>query len=679
LGFFRWEAAIRYSFPQGLPRFRKGFSPMTFDRRVFLNACTRAGIASPLLPGILYTLAAQAQEAGSGASPATTSTAEPKPPAPPKITDEMLDRAAELAGVGPFTAEQKKMMLDGLNDQRDAYAQIRALKLANDVPPAYVFHPGPAAKDQAAVWGLPVESPDSPVKGLIFAPEGISPDPFKSFRPAAHADETVAFSTIRELAGLLAERRVTSLALTQMYIDRLKRYDSKLHFVITLTEERALAQAKKADEEIAAGHYRGPLHGIPWGAKDLLAVKGYPTTWGAGGFEHQSFDEDATVVQRLDEAGAVLIAKFSLGALAMGDKWFGGRTRNPWNPALGSSGSSAGSASAVAAGCVGFAIGSETLGSISSPSTRCGCSGLRPSFGLAPRTGAMALSWTMDKLGPICRSVEDCALVLETIAGPDGKDLSAAAVDFDWVPGLDWRKLRIGYLKSEFDPLPPLKLKEAPAGESAEDKKKREDANAEMQTGRARREYDRRYELAALDKLRAMGVNLTPVELPKLPWDAMVPLLTAEAAAAFDDLTMTGRDKLLTEQGPEDWPNDFRVARFYPAVEYIQANRARTLGVREFAKIFEQVDVIVTPSTDEQLIATNLTGNPAVIVPNGLRGDDAPPPPAIDDGDHDDIGGPGTPVSLTFLGGLYQDAKVAAFARAYQQATGFEKLHPKLD
>jgi len=333
----------------------------------------------------------------------------------------------------------------------------------------------------------------------------------------------------------------------------------------------------------------------------------------------------------------------------------------------------------VAAGCVGFAIGSETLGSISSPSTRCGCSGLRPSFGLVPRTGAMALSWTMDKLGPICRSVEDCALVLDVIHGPDGKDPSAATAGFDWNPGFDWKQLRVGYFKSEFDTLPPLKLKEAAAGETDEEKKKRENGNAEMQAGRARREYDRRYEQAALEKLRGMGVNLIPVELPKLPWGAMVPLLTAEAAAAFDDLTMTGRDKLLTEQGPEDWPNDFRVARFYPAVEYIQANRARTLAVRGLAKIFEQVDVVVTPSTDAQLIATNLTGNPAVIVPNGLRGDDAPKPPVIDDGDHDDIGGPGTPVSLTFLGALYQDGKVAAFARAYQQATGFEKLHPKLD
>jgi Asp-tRNA(Asn)/Glu-tRNA(Gln) amidotransferase A subunit family amidase len=640
---------------------------MTLDRRAFLNACRCAGIASPLLPGILLTLAAQAQEAAPDATSSAGAAA--KPPALPKITPEMLDQAAELAGVGPFTAEQKKMMLDGLNDQRDGYAQIRALKLTNDVPPAYVFHPGRAA----------VVEPEKP---CVDPKKGPWLDEYccgiRSIAEAPAHIEDLAFATIGDLSARLRDRAVTSLALTQMYIARLKRYDAKLHFVITLTEERAIAQAKKADEEIAAGHYRGPLHGIPWGAKDLLAVKGYPTTWGAGGFEHQWFDEDATVVQRLDEAGAVLIAKFSLGALAMGDKWFGGRTRNPWNPAQGSSGSSAGSASAVAAGCVGFAIGSETLGSISSPSTRCGCSGLRPSFGLVPRTGAMALSWTMDKLGPICRSVEDCALVLDVIHGPDGRDLSAAAAGFDWNPGLDWHGLRIGYLKSEFD-LPPLKLKEAAAGETDEEKKKREDANAEMVAGRARREYDRRYEQAALEKLRGMGVNLIPVELPKLPWEAMVPLLTAEAAAAFDDLTMSGRDRLLTEQGAEDWPNDFRVARYYPAVEYIQANRARTLAVRGFAKLFEQVDVIVTPSTDAQLIATNLTGNPAVILPNGLRGDDAPKPPLIDDGDHDDIGGPGTPVSITFLGGLYQDAKVAAFARAYQQATGFEKLHPKLD
>ncbi len=629
---------------------------MTIDRRGFLAACRGVGITSALLPGALYTLAAQAQESAPDSKSAEL----------PKITAEMLDQAAILAGVGPFTDEQKKMMLDALNEQRGDYERIRALKMPNSVPPAYVFHPQPAATAKAATRAE-AEKPRSAAwtpHAQVHAPARI---------------EDLAFASISELASLLLARQITSVTLTNMYLARLKRYDPKLHFVITLTEERALAQAKAADAEIAAGKYRGPLHGIPWGAKDLLAVKGYPTTWGAGGFEHQSFDEDATVVERLDAAGAVMLAKFTLGALAMGDKWFGGRTRNPWNPEQGSSGSSAGSASAVAAGCVAFAIGSETLGSISSPSTRCGDTGLRPTFGLVPRTGAMALSWTMDKLGPIARSVEDCALVLEAIHGPDGKDASVYPAEFRWERGLDWKKLRIGYLKSEFDPASPLKLREAKANETVEEKKKREDHNAGMQAGRARRDYDRRYEQAALDKLRGMGVKLIPVELPKLPYDAMVPLLTAEAAAAFDDLTMTGRDRLLTEQGIEDWPNAFRVARLYPAVEYIQANRARTLAIRGVTELFEKVDIIVTPSTETQLIATNLTGHPALILPNGMRGDDAPRPPKIDDGNHDDIGGPGTPVSLTFLAAHYQEAKLAAFANAYQQATGFHKLHPKLD
>ena len=627
------------------------------DRRGFLSACSRAGITSALLPGILYTLAAQAQDATPGTKPAELA----------KITAEMIDQAAVMAGVGPFTADQKKLMLDGLKDQRGLYEPIRALKLANSVAPAFVFHPLPAAKMEPAKLCKKPTFLNESCCGITSIPEA-----------PAHIED-LAFSSVSEIAKLLEYRKITSLELTKMYIARLKRYDSKLHFVITLTEERALAQAKKVDEEIAAGNYRGLVHGIPWGAKDLLAVKGYPTTWGAGGFEHQSFDEDATVVKRLDEAGAVLIAKFSLGALAMGDKWFGGRTRNPWNMEQGSSGSSAGSASAVAAGCVAFAIGSETLGSISSPSTRCGTTGLRPTFGMVPRTGAMALCWTMDKLGPIARSAEDCLEILGVIHGPDAKDISVSATEFNWFPQSDWKSLRIGYLKSEFDPPEALKLHEAVANETDDEKKKREDQNAQMKEARVRRDYDRRYELAALDKLRAMGVNLIPVELPKLPYDAMVPLLTAEAAAAFDDLTLSGRDQRLTEQGIEDWPNAFRIARFYPAVEYIQANRARTLAIQQVSALFEQVDIIVTPSTDTQLIATNLTGHPALILPNGLRGADAPNPPAIDDGDHDDIGGPGTPVSLTFLAGHYQDAKLAAFANAYQEATGFHKLHPKLD
>jgi Asp-tRNA(Asn)/Glu-tRNA(Gln) amidotransferase A subunit family amidase len=626
---------------------------MTLDRRDFLAACSRAGITSALLPGVLYTLAAQAQE------PASAAKANPLP----KITPEMLDQAAILAGVGPFTADQKKMMLDGLADQRDSYEPIRALKMANSVPPAFVFHPMPAgAKPQTRQFVL----------------QGGSPRVAEF--PTGSSIEDLAFEPVANLGAYLRAGKITSLALTQMYLARLKRYDAKLHFVVTLTEERALAQAKAADAELAAGRHRSPLHGIPWGAKDLLAVKGYPTTWGAGGFEHQSFDEDATVVQRLDLAGAVLVAKFSLGALAMGDKWFGGRTRNPWNPEQGSSGSSAGSASAVAAGCVGFAIGSETLGSISSPCTRCGTTGLRPTFGFVPRTGAMALSWTMDKLGPIARSVEDCALVLEIIHGPDFKDAAVmVASDFHWDPRMNLHNFRIGYLKSEFDPPPPLKLLEPEPNETADEKKKREDRNAAMKEARKRRDYDRRYELAALDKLRAMGIALNPVELPKLPYDAMESLLLAEAAASFSDLTLSGRDRLLTEQGVEDWPNIFRLARFYPAVEYIQANRARTLAIQQVSALFQQVDIIITPSTQTQLTATNLTGHPALILPNGLRGPDAPKPPKIDDGDSDDIGGPGTPVSLTFLAGHYQDAKLAAFAALYQEATNFHKSHPKLD
>lgn len=631
---------------------------MPLDRRVFLTVCSSVGVTSTLFPGVLYTLAAQAQEA--------TGTDQSKPP---KITPEMIDAAAILAGVGPFTDEQKKMMIDGLVDQNGSYKALRKLKLPNSVQPAYAFQPFPA--DSTAILCKFVGS-DKPLNSA----HNWQPD--RNVEAPSNLND-LAFATVSQLASLLHARKITSLALTQMYIDRLKRYDSKLHFVITLTEERALAQAKAADAEIAAGKYRGPLHGIPWGAKDLLAVKGYPTTWGAGGFEHQSFDEDATVVKRLDEAGAVLVAKFTLGALAMGDKWFGGRTRNPWNPEQGSSGSSAGSASAVAAGCIAFAIGSETLGSISSPCTRCGATGLRPSFGLVPRTGAMALSWTMDKLGPITRSAEDCALVLNVIHGPDGHDISAQPASFRWDPKLDLKSLRVGYLKHDFDEPEPFKPEPPPTSETAEQKRDREKREAEGKAAHERRLYDRRYDLAALDKLRAMGINLIPVDLPKLPYGAMVPLLTAEAAAAFDDLTLSGRDRLLTEQGIEDWPNAFRTARFYPAVEYIQANRARTLAIQQVSALFEKVDIIVASSGGMQLLATNLTGHPAAIVPNGIRGNDAPHPPKIDTGDEDNIGGPGTPVSITFLASLYDDARLAAFAQTYQEATGFNKLHPKLD
>jgi Asp-tRNA(Asn)/Glu-tRNA(Gln) amidotransferase A subunit family amidase len=614
------------------------------DRRRFMSACSGLGLGGTLFPGVLWV---QAQTQGAT-----------------KITKEMIDNAATIADV-PIPEETKEMMLDTLNQRVKGYEAIYALHIPNSVEPCLVFDP--------VVPGMKFETERRPSrisKPSILAAPGTP----KNL-------EEVAFASVRELAELVRTKKVSSMALTEMYLERLKRYDPKLKFVVTLTEERARARAKEADREIAAGKYRGPLHGLPWGAKDLLAAKGYRTTWGAGGFESQMIDEDATVVKRLDEAGAVLVAKLTLGALALGDNWFGGVTRNPWNPGQGSSGSSAGPASATAAGCVAFSIGSETLGSISSPSTRCGCTGLRPSFGLVPRTGAMALSWSMDKLGPICRAVEDCALVLEAIYGPDGADPSVKNAAFHWDAALDWRKLRVGYLKADFEPRlqdPSTEAKEEPAA-TAEEQKKRDEQKRRQEAGRARAEYDRKYNDAALAKLKEMGVKLIPVEMPKFPYQSMVTMLSAEAAAAFDELTRTGKDKLLTSQKPSDWPNSFRSSRFIPAVEYIQASRARRMAMEAVAKVFEGVDVIVTPTNGgEQLVITNLTGHPSVILPNGFRGDDAPKPPTDDPSDLQNAGGAGTPVSLTFLGNLYGEAKLLAFARAYQEATAFHRKHPQL-
>src|SRR5712671_4120380 len=403
------------------------------DRRNFMKTCSGIGLAGTLFPGVLW---ARAQAQGAK-----------------KITKELIDNAAAIADV-PIPDEYKEMMLESLNDQAKGYEEIYKLHIPNSVDSALIFDPVlPGMKFATERKPLRMSAPDLPEAFGIFGRAGARPN-----------YEALAFASVRELAELVRTKRVSSMDLTVMYLQRLKRYDPTLKFVVTLTEERALAQAKEADAEIAAGKYRGPLHGLPWGAKDLLATKGYRTTWGAGGFENQMIDEDATVVKRLDDAGAVLVAKLTLGALALGDVWFGGITRNPWNTHQGSSGSSAGPASATAAGCVAFSIGSETLGSISSPSTRCGCTGLRPSFGLVPRTGAMALSWSMDKLGPICRTVEDCALVLDAIQGPDGMDRTTQPAAFNWDANLNWKKLRVGYLKAAFEPRPeePPAAKEEP-------------------------------------------------------------------------------------------------------------------------------------------------------------------------------------------------------------------------
>jgi len=601
--------------------------PLVTDatRRRFLAISTAAGLSGTLFPGALLALAAQTP-------------AQPDLRGWPAITAEMVDAAAALAAI-KLTDEQKKMMLDGLLGMRNSALRVREMPLANGVAPTAVFNPVPAGMPGPVAAAVrPVVMGAAPsVVGLSLAEE-----------------EKLAFATVRQLGELLRRKKITSVELAKFYMARLKRCDPELHFLITLTEERALAQAAKADRELAAGKDCGPLHGIPWGAKDLLAVKGYPTTWGAAGFETQSFEEDAEVVKRLDAAGAVLIAKLSMGALAQGDLWFGGRTRNPWNTKQGSSGSSAGSASAVAAGCVGFAIGTETLGSISSPSTRCGVTGLRPSFGMVPRTGAMALVWSMDKIGPITRSVEDCALVLNAIYGQDGRDQSVQAAAFHADLTMDVRKLRVGYLKSAFD-VPVLK-----AGTTAADV------------------YDAKLAAATLDRLRDMGVTLTPVELPDFHFSALLNILGAEAAASFDELTTSGRDSLLTGQKSFDWPNQFRTSRFLSAVDYIQAERARALALRAMHETFSNFDVIVATSGGTQLTATNLCGQPAVIVPNGLRGADAPPYVTTEENPWPGYGGPGTPVSVTFLAGLYEDAKAVALAHAYQQHTGFHLVHPKV-
>ncbi len=427
-----------------------------------------------------------------------------------------------------------------------------------------------------------------------------------------------------------------------MYLGRLKKYGDKLLNVVTLTEELALKQAEAADREIKAGKYRGPLHGIPCGVKDLFATKGIKTTWGAEPYKDQMIDYDSTVVERLREAGAVLVAKLSMGALAQGGRWFKGMTRNPWQPEetnIGSSGSSAGSASATSAGLVGFAIGTETLGSIVSPSSRCGVTGLRPTYGRVSRYGAMGLSWTMDKIGPICRSVEDCALVLAAIYGPDGHDLTVEDVPFNWNPDRPLSQMKIGYIKAEFEPT-------AGAG-----------GRGGNQGGQGNSEERKKMYADALDVLRKAGAKLEPFELPQFDFQSLRTILSAEAAAAFDDITRDGRVNQLSGQSPNDWPNSFRTSRFIPAVEYIRAQRARTLLMREMDKLMADWDVFVTPAPGSaSLTLTNLTGHPAVVTPCGFINK--------------------LPQAIMFTGNLYDEGAPLRVAMAYQQATDWHRKYP---
>lgn len=579
-------------------------------RRKFLKvlpALGAAGLTASKMP-----LDVLAQTATPSPSPSPTPT--------PRITKEMMHQAEKLIGI-ELTDAQEAMALGGVNRNLDSYETIRKIDVPLDTEPAIAFHPTRARKELY-------------VNKTKFRFGKVEVPQFKTV-------EDLAFATVPQLAELIRTRRVSSTELTKMYLSRLKKFGPKLLCVVTLTEELALKQAAAADAELKRGKYRGPLHGIPWGAKDLFATKGIKTTWGAEPYRDQVIDYDSTVVERLNEAGAVLVAKLSMGALAQGARWFAGVTRNPWAPdeaQQGSSGSSAGPAAATAAGLVGFSIGTETLGSIVSPSSRCGVTGLRPTYGRVSRYGAMGLSWTMDKIGPMCRGIEDCAAALHAIYGPDGKDITVGDAPFNWNPDTNISSLRIGYLKTEFDgPTTP------PTNEQQ----------------RVQAEQRRAVYKTALEVLEKAGAKLTPIELPKFPAASLRFILSAEAAAAFDDITRDGRVNQLSGQSPNDWPNTFRTSRFIPAVEYLRAQRARTLLMREMETLMSQWDVFVSPAPGSaSLLITNLTGHPAAVLPCGFVNN--------------------LPVAIMFTGGVYDEVSPLRVALAFERATKWHDMHPTL-
>jgi Asp-tRNA(Asn)/Glu-tRNA(Gln) amidotransferase A subunit family amidase len=519
------------------------------------------------------------------------------------ITVEIIKNAEKLIGLD-FTQAEADSMRDDLSSKLKNYEALRKINIPNEVAPILHFDP--------------------------ITPEFVPETGKNSFVPSTigkvelpkNRDE-LAFYSVRQLAELIRTKQISSLELTQFFIARLKKFDPQLHCVITLTEDLALKQAATADAEIKAGKYRGILHGIPYGAKDLLAKKGYKTTWGSVPYKDQTIDLDATVIQKLENAGAILVAKTTLGELAWGDVWFGEKTRNPWNTQRGSSGSSAGSASAVSAGLIPFGIGTETYGSIVSPSSECGDTGLRPTFGRISKHGAMALTWSMDKIGPIARTVEDCAVVFNAIFGPDGKDLTVKDLPFKYNGNDKLAGIRIGYVKKDFDRSYPNKKTDS----------------------------------LTLLKLQELGAKLISMDLPDYPVSDMTFIVSVEGAAAFDDLTRSGKDDLMVRQIKNAWPNSFRASRFVPAVEYLQANRLRTLVIEEMEKTLKNIDVYLSPSFSKNLPLTNLTGHPCVVLPNGFREN-------------------GLPTSITFMGKLYGESKVLTVAKAYQDATNFHLKHP---
>ncbi len=536
---------------------------------------------------------------------------------PARISKEVVECGEALTGVD-FEPAETDLMLNLVNTNREHYEAIRRVPIASDVEPAFLYRPPrPKATGKSSATAR-VTQPK--VAGVRVAP----------------AIEQLAFEPAARLGQLIAARAVSSADLTRMYLDRLKRFDDRLHCVVTLTESTALEQAARADAEIKAGRSRGPLHGVPYGIKDLFATKGIRTTWGAKPYEDQVFDYDSTTVERLREAGAVLLAKLTTGELAVGDLWFGGRTRNPWNPETGSSGSSAGPASSVAAGLVGFAVGTETGGSIVSPASTCGVVGFRPTYGRISRHGVMTLRWTLDKVGPLARTVEDCALVLNAIYGPDGRDDTVADVPFAW-PGVgDLKGARLGYVKQEFENPP-------------------ENASAEE---RNRWQARRPVLDATLDVFRAAGATLERVTLPDLPAQALYSILNAEAGAMFDDLVRSGRVRELAGKAANHRANQLRAARYIPAVEYIRAQRVRTLLLHQMNALLATVDAFVAPASSASVTMSNLTGHPAIVLKSGF----------VD----------GMPEAVMVTGRLFDESTILRVAQAYQRRTTWSQQHPQL-
>ncbi len=564
----------------------------TVDRRTFFGLCTAAGLPIALTE---QSWALAAGPEGTAASVGTLA----------RITKAQVAAAEKVLGLS-YSDEDREQMLVHLEAALLSFVALRQAPIPNDVPPAFRFNPVPAgARAMPPPAGLVQVRPVAP--------------------PALGSDADLGFATIPELGALLRSGAITVRALTERTLARLERCNPELNAVVTLTTTRALQQADALDAEARAGAWRGPLHGIPWGAKDLLAVPGYPTTWGTPIYRDRELPETAAVVERLDAAGAVLVAKLALGELAYGDLWYGGRTRNPWRMTQGATGSSAGSAAAVAAGLVPFAIGSETLGSILSPATRCGISGLRPTYGRVSRFGAMSLAWTLDKLGPMARSAEDLALVFASIQGEDDRDPSSHPMPFAFNPAQPLAEIRVGL-------------------------------HPDLETGDA---AERPLVRRAVEALRTAGATMRTVPWPvDIPTAAMEIILRVESAAAFEDLSRAGGNDDLADQGVDARPNVLRAAHFIPAVQYVQANRVRTLTQRRVHALFEHVDVILMPPlTETALSTTNLTGHPAVTVP---------------------VGGPndGAQQGLTIIGALWREDLCLRVAHAWQAITAVHRRRP---